>query len=88
MIKTLTMPPEYHSFERDDKVLFFDPQNFIWFVTNEVGKIIVDALATGKDVPGIAERVSATIGDAGQDQDLASFVANYLSQLNQIVPNF
>lgn len=38
------LPEEMHMFEREDRFLFFDPRNFIWFQTDQLGKRVVDGL--------------------------------------------
>src|SRR5215204_3388402 len=41
------LPHELHEFQREDKFLFFDPVNFVWFQTDRLGKGVIDGLSLG-----------------------------------------
>jgi radical SAM protein with 4Fe4S-binding SPASM domain len=57
----LALPEELFEDQRGDRFLFFDPQGFVWFQTDQLGKVAVDALAAGGTVAEAAERVSAEL---------------------------
>lgn len=84
MFENLVMPPEYHIFEREGKALFFDPKNFIWFVTNSIGKLILEKVDAGLDLESVTQAVCETLQDESQHKKVPEFIENYLAQLKQV----
>lgn len=56
--KAYTLPPEYHLLEREDRFLFLDPVNFVWFVTDRTGKEAMEGLARGGRVWDAVKQVA------------------------------
>lgn len=58
----LALPEEVFEDRRGDRFLFFDPRNFVWFQTDQLGKEALDALAAGGTVDAATERLAAELG--------------------------
>lgn len=76
------LPPELHQFERDDRFLFFDPVNFVWFQTDRLGKAVVDGLARGGEIEDAAREV-ARVAEAPIPQ-ATSFAECAITQLVEL----
>ncbi len=78
------LPPEYHIFERNNRSLIFDPRNFIWFVTDSLGKAAFTGLARAGDADDAASEVAAFIGGGFDSAAIAEYVSKYIDQLLDI----
>jgi radical SAM protein with 4Fe4S-binding SPASM domain len=75
----LALPEELFEDQRGDRFLFFDPQGFVWFHTDQLGKEALTALADEGTTAAAAERLAAQIG---APRPLAvSFVADFARRL-------
>lgn len=79
---TYALPHEMHEFAREDRFLFFDPVNFVWFQTDRLGKGIIDGLARS----GVAEDAALEVSRLAEApiERARSYVAQALDQLLQI----
>jgi radical SAM protein with 4Fe4S-binding SPASM domain len=76
------LPPEYHVFERPSRYLIFDPQNFVWFVTDEIGKAAFDGLSkSGSRADAAASLARATDFSPSV---IAQYVTKYIQYLLDI----
>lgn len=57
----LALPDEVFEDRRGDRFLFFDPESFVWFHTDQLGKEALDALAARGTVAAAAERLAAQL---------------------------
>src|SRR5262245_20174235 len=78
------LPPEYRWFERDSKHLAIDPQNFIWFVTDEKGKVAFDGLAKSGRPEDAAEALGALVGMSSDSAPVTAYVTKYVQHLVEI----
>ncbi|HZN09287.1 MAG TPA: radical SAM protein [Pyrinomonadaceae bacterium] len=78
------LPPEYHWFERDAKHLAIDPQNFIWFVTDEKGKVAFEGLAKSGRIEDAAESLGALVGMSADSPAITNYVVKYIEHLLEI----
>lgn len=78
------LPPEYHWFERDAKHLVIDPQNFIWFVTDQKGKVAFDGLAKSGRPEDAAAALGALVGMSSGSPAVTNYVSKYLQHLLNI----
>jgi radical SAM protein with 4Fe4S-binding SPASM domain len=76
------LPHEMHEFQRDDRFLFFDPVNFVWFQTDQLGKGVVDGLARGGTVRDAAEEVARLASAPVEDAEV--YAARAIEQLIEI----
>ncbi|MBV9759674.1 MAG: radical SAM protein [Acidobacteriaceae bacterium] len=82
----LVCPPEYHIFQRETAFLVSDPVAFLWFVTDETGKTVVDSLAKDRSLHSVCRDVSdlwVRTGVSGS-QDAESYVRTFVSHLVKI----
>jgi radical SAM protein with 4Fe4S-binding SPASM domain len=79
--KQFTLPPEYHSFERDEEVLIFDPRNFIWFKTDRVGKVVFDGLAKSGRPTDAADELAKLANVSPDDPAVVNYISDYVQQL-------
>lgn len=56
------LPEEMHEFQRNGRSLFFDPVNFVWFQTDELGSGVVHGLARKAGIRGAVEEVARLAG--------------------------
>ncbi len=87
MSRTLSyvFPPEYHVFERDDKFLYFDPKNFVWFATNQVGKVILENLEKTNRADRIVKAIFDDLNPSQETpESVRAFIDNYLDQLERL----
>lgn len=82
MENSYTFPPEYYEFQRDEQSLFFDPQNFVWFKTDALGKKVVNSLARERSLETVAEGVARSTG--GRPENAAVYVEKWIARLLQI----
>lgn len=78
------VPPEHYSFARDSKYLFFDPVNFIWFVTDGKGKAVVDEIARTQSSEAAAEALVRLLGYEIHSSAVAEYVDKYVGYLLRI----
>ena len=78
------LPPEYHWFERDEKHLVIDPQNFVWFVTDEKGKVTFDGLAKSGRPEDAAEALATLVGMSPASTAITGYVSKYVEHLLEI----
>jgi len=78
----LVLPSEYYTYERDGNHLIFDPRNFIWFVTDGLGKEVFDSLARFGNATDAIEDLSRITGIS--DSSLNSYVSKYVKHLLDI----
>src|SRR4051812_4347120 len=78
------LPPEYHWFERDAKHLAIDPQNFIWFVTDEKGKVAFEGLAKSGKMEDAAESLGALVGMSADSPAITNYLSKYTKHLLEI----
>lgn len=76
------LPEEMHQFERDERILFFDPVNFIWFQTDFLGKAVVDGLSRRGCFDDAAEAV-ARVADAPLD-DARTYTGKWIEELLEL----
>lgn len=82
MLEVCVLPPEYHQFERNGRYLFIDPRNFIWFSTDDVGKLIIKLLdERAGDINDVIEGVAEKLG--GKSEDDLSRISSYVVSFTQ-----
>lgn len=79
--ESIVFPPEYYEFERDGQYLFFDPQSFVWFVTDPLGRLAVRGLAEGGQEGARSAVAEATSNRA---EDAAPYVRRWLNRLLEL----
>lgn len=83
--ETIVIPPEVHTFCREQQFLLFDPVNFVWFVTDVVGKRIFDALAaSGGRVAAAYDAVEELAAGNGGRSEAIRCVDNFVDQLLRV----
>jgi radical SAM protein with 4Fe4S-binding SPASM domain len=78
------LPPEFHVFQRDSRFLIFDPQNFIWFVTNDKGKAAFEGLSKAGDAKDAVESLAGVLDLSPSSPAVANYVSKYVEQLRNI----
>ncbi len=78
------LPPEYHWFERDDKHLAIDPQNFLWFVTDAKGKAAFEGLAKSGRMEDAAESLAELVGMSADSPVITNYLSKYIKHLLDI----
>lgn len=76
------LPYEMHEFQREDKFLFFDPVNFVWFQTDHLGKGVIDGLARGGGLWEAASEVARVASAPIEDAEV--FASRAIEQLVKI----
>jgi radical SAM protein with 4Fe4S-binding SPASM domain len=56
------LPEEIFEDRRGDRFLFFDPQSFVWFQTDELGRKALNALAKRGTIEAAADVLAAEVG--------------------------
>ncbi len=74
-----TFPPESYEFEREGQYLFFDPQNFLWFKTDLLGKMTVNCLQQAEN----SGEAAAALAQATENEPehAAVYVDRWLTKL-------
>lgn len=76
---SLVTPPEHHIFQRGDRYLISDPVSFLWFVTDESGKITFESLVKNEDpTAALAQHWGVEKEDPSARTFVDSFVENLL----------
>ena len=77
--RTYIFPVEHYEFERDDRYLFFDPQNFVWFKTDHLGHLTVNCLKQSTS----AHEAAVALGQATRNdpEDAAVYIDRWLTRL-------
>jgi radical SAM protein with 4Fe4S-binding SPASM domain len=78
------VPPERYSFERGSRYLLFDPANFIWFVTDDKGKAIVDGLSQAQGLEAAAATLAHLVGANPQSIEITSYLEKFIHYLVKI----
>lgn len=78
------VPPERYSFERGSRYLLLDPVNFIWFVTDDKGKAIVDGLSQTQDLEAAATALAGLVGANPQRIEIANYLEKFIHYLLKI----
>ena len=82
-IEALVCPPEYHVMERGERFLVIDPVAHLWFVTDRIGKLAVEALAARHPYPAIKQMVAEAI-DAGALDSAHAYLSTFYSSLHRM----
>lgn len=77
-------PPEHHIFERDSRYLIIDPKNFIWFVTDDNGKVIFEELCQTHDAESATKALADFVGIDPAGTEVSSYVNKYIDYLLKI----
>ena len=78
---SVVTPPEYHVFQRGDRYLISDPVNFLWFVTDESGKITFEALTKNEDPTA---ELAQHWGVEKQDMAACAYVDSFVENLLKV----
>ena len=61
------LPKEMYEFQREDRYLFFDPVNFVWFQTDRLGKGVIDGLKLAGSIRNAALEVASLAGASPEE---------------------